>query len=217
MSSPAPTLSLSTAAAFPRAVLFPVFVVSGVSALIYQMVWQRMLLMIYGSNSESVAMVVAAFLMGLGIGSLAGGWISQREGLPLVLLFSAAELGVGVYGLFSVALFQWVGAVTTGVDATMTGMLAFALVFLPTLLMGATLPLLVAQQVRTTGDVGDSVSWLYFVNTLGAGIGAFFAALWLLRSAGLSGSVQVAAGLNVLVALLVLATWQWRRGRATNA
>ena len=44
---------------FPRAVLFPVFVISGISALIYQMVWQRMLLMIYGSNSESVAMVVA--------------------------------------------------------------------------------------------------------------------------------------------------------------
>ncbi len=210
--------AVAAAASFPRAVLFPVFVISGVSALIYQMVWQRLLLMIYGSNSESVAMVVAAFLMGLGIGSLLGGWISQHEKLPLVLFFSAAELGVGAYGLFSVSLFHWVGGITTGADALMTGVLAFALVFLPTLLMGATLPLLVAQQVRTTGDVGDSVSWLYFVNTLGAALGAFLAVLWLLRVTGLGGAVRVAAALNVLVALLVLVTWLVRRaGQGTEA
>lgn len=196
---------------FPRAVLFPVFVLSGISALIYQMVWQRMLLMIYGSNVESVAMVVAAFLMGLGIGSLIGGVASRSERLPLVLLFSAAELGIALYGLASVDLFHRVGGMTAGVGPVMTGVLAFALVFLPTLLMGATLPLLVAHQVRTCGDVGESVSWLYFVNTLGAALGAFLAALWLLRIFGLSGSVRAAASLNALVALVVFATWVSRR------
>src|SRR5688572_22327086 len=134
-------------ASFPRAVLFPVFVLSGISALIYQLVWQRMLLMIYGSNVESVAMVVAAFLMGLGIGSLLGGWLSENSRMPLVLCFSAAELGVGAYGLGSVDLFHWIGGMTGDVGPAMTGVLAFALVFLPTLLMGATLPLLVAHQV----------------------------------------------------------------------
>src|SRR6266852_4055883 len=49
-----------------------VFILSGVSALIYQLVWQRSLMLIYGSNVESVAMVVAAFMMGLGLGSIAG-------------------------------------------------------------------------------------------------------------------------------------------------
>ena len=57
---------------FPAAILHGVFVLSGLSALIYQLVWQRALLMIYGSNIESVAMVVASFLAGLGIGSLLG-------------------------------------------------------------------------------------------------------------------------------------------------
>lgn len=199
---------------FPRAVLFPVFVLSGVSALIYQLVWQRMLLMIYGSNVESVAMVVAAFLMGLGIGSLIGGHISQREHLPLVLFFSAAELGVGAYGLCSVTLFHWVGGMTSGAGSVMTGVLAFALVFIPTLLMGATLPLLVAHQVRACGSVGKSVSWLYFVNTLGAALGAFIAALWLLRTCGLSGSVKVAASLNAVVAVMVFVTWMIRRRKA---
>lgn len=199
---------------FPRSVLFPVFVLSGISALIYQIVWQRMLLMIYGSNVESVAMVVAAFLTGLGIGSLLGGWLSESTRLPLVLCFSAAELGVAIYGLGSVALFRWVGEMTDHAGPAMTGVLAFTLVFLPTLLMGATLPLLVAHQVRACGSVGESVSWLYFVNTLGAALGAFLAAFWLLRVAGLSGSVRVAASLNAVVAGVVLVVWMARRRTA---
>jgi predicted membrane-bound spermidine synthase len=202
---------MTTASSFPRAVLFPVFVLSGISALIYQLVWQRMLLMIYGSNVESVAMVVAAFLMGLGIGSLLGGWLSENRRIPLVLCFSVAELGVGVYGLGSVDLFQWVGGMTSDVGSAMTGVLAFALVFLPTLLMGATLPLLVAHQVKACGSVGESVSWLYFVNTLGAALGSFLAALWLLRICGLSGSVRVAASLNAVVAGVVFIVWLVRR------
>lgn len=201
-------------ASFPRSVLFPVFVVSGVSALIYQLVWQRMLLMIYGSNVESVAMVVAAFLMGLGLGSLLGGWISEKPGVPLVLCFSAAELLVAAYGLGSTALFHRVGGMTYHAGALATGIMAFALVFLPTLLMGATLPLLVAHQVRACGNVGESVSWLYFVNTLGAALGAFVAALFLLRVCGLAGSVRVAASLNALVAGVVIVVWIARRKKS---
>jgi spermidine synthase len=205
------------ASSFPRAVLFPVFVLSGISALIYQIVWQRMLLMIYGSNVESVAMVVSAFLMGLGIGSLLGGWLSEHEKLPLVLCFSAAELGIGAYGLVSVDLFHRIGSMTGTASPAMTGVLAFALVFLPTLLMGATLPLLVAHQVRVCGSVGESVSWLYFVNTLGAALGAFLAALFLLRLLGLGGSIRVAASLNALVAVIVFITWMARKGRGTTS
>ena len=78
---------------FPSALLHGVFILSGVSALIYQLVWQRALLMLYGSNSESVAMVVAAFLMGLGIGSLLGGWVTKWPGAPLGVMFGAAGPG----------------------------------------------------------------------------------------------------------------------------
>ncbi len=195
----------------PSLVLFAVFTVSGVSALLYQLVWQRALLTIYGSNVESVAMVVTAFMLGLGLGSLAGGQISHRGSLPLVLLFSLAELGIGLYGLFSLKLFHLVGDLTLGVGSLMTGLLAFALIFIPTLLMGATLPLLVAHQVRETGAVGRSVSWLYFVNTLGAGLGAFLAAFWFLGQFGQSGSVKLAALLNAVASLTILAVWISRK------
>ncbi len=186
-------------------VLHGVFILSGISALIYQLVWQRALLTIYGSNVESVAMVVAAFLAGLGIGSIAGGWISKFARAPLVLLFGLAELGVGAYGLISLKLFDAVGALTSAQSHGLTtGALVFLLVFLPTLLMGATLPLLVAHQVRDTAHVGESVSRLYFVNTLGAALGAYIAAHWLLGSFGMSGTTRIAACLNATAALVVL-------------
>lgn len=186
-------------------ILHGVFILSGISALIYQLVWQRALLTIYGSNVESVAMVVAAFLAGLGIGSIAGGWISKSTRAPLVLLFGLAELGVGAYGLISLKLFGAVGELTSvQAHGLTTGALVFLLVFLPTLLMGATLPLLVAHQVRDTAHVGQSVSRLYFVNTLGAALGAFVAAHWLLGSFGMSGTTRIAACLNAAAALIVL-------------
>ena len=142
----------------PSPVLFGVFVLSGLSALLYQMIWQRALLTLYGSNVESVAMVVSAFMVGLGLGSLAGGRLSRSPRVPLVFLFAAAELGIGVYGLISLQLFRWVGELTVRAGALQTGVLAFALVLCPTLLMGATLPLLVAHQVnsvRMVGKVGE--------------------------------------------------------------
>ena len=201
----------ASAPTVPRALLFFVFTISGISALIYQMIWQRALFTIYGCNVESVAMVVTAFMVGLGLGSLAGGWVSERSRLPLVLLFSLAEFGIGLYGLLSLRLFHWVGDLTLGAGALLTGALAFALIFLPTLLMGATLPLLVAQQVKETSAVGRSVSWLYFVNTLGAALGAFIAVFFCLGRFGESGSVRLAAVLNAAVATIILLVWMSRR------
>lgn len=196
---------------FPQPLLFGIFILSGISALIYQLVWQRSLLLIYGSNVESVAMVVAAFLCGLGVGSLVGGWLSERLRISLVVVFGLAELCIGGYGLLSLSMFELVGSWTVGVGTLMTGVLAFTLVFIPTMLMGSTLPLLLAHQVRHSGDVGLSVSGLYFVNTLGAAIGAFVAARWVLGTCGLSGSVRLAALLNLCAALSILGTAALRK------
>jgi len=193
-----PTLGLSTR------ILFIVFTMSGISALIYQLIWQRSLLMIYGSNIESVTMVVTAFMLGLGLGSLVGGMISKRQGAPLLLLFALIEISIGIYGALSLHLFDYVGKMTTGAGTLLTGLLAFALILIPTMLMGSTLPLLVAHYVNMTQNVGRSVSMLYFVNTLGAGIGAFVAAFILLGLLGLSGTTYVAVLLNLTAGGMIL-------------
>jgi len=188
----------------PPQILFIVFTLSGISALIYQLIWQRSLLMIYGSNIESVTMVVTAFMLGLGLGSLVGGIISKRPGAPLLLLFSLIEISIGIYGALSLHLFDYVGGMTTGAGTLLTGVIVFSLILIPTMLMGSTLPLLVAHYVNVSRNVGRSVSMLYFVNTLGAGIGAFVAAFILLGLLGLSGTTYVAVILNLTAGGMIL-------------
>src|SRR5512141_2836320 len=97
-----------------RAWIYAVFLMSGFAALLYQIVWQRALYAIYGINIESVTMVVTAFMLGLGLGSLAGGVVSKDPRRPALLLFSLVELGIGVFGSVSLSVFHAVGEVTLG-------------------------------------------------------------------------------------------------------
>ena len=181
------------------------FFCSGFPALIYQIVWQRALFGIYGVNIESVTIVVSAFMLGLGLGSLAGGALSKRSKAPLLKLFAAAELGTAAFGLVSLRIFHGVAEYTAGSPPLPTALLSFSLVVIPTVLMGATLPLLVEYMVRTTRNVGLAVGGLYFVNTLGSAVACFVAGSVLMRVCGQSGSVRVAAAINALVGVTVLA------------
>jgi len=181
------------------------FFCSGFPALIYQIVWQRALFAIYGVNIESVTIVVSAFMLGLGLGSLAGGAISKKGNAPLLKIFALAELGTAAFGLVSLRIFHGVAEYTAGSPPLRTALLSFSLVVIPTVLMGATLPLLVEHVVRTTRNVGLAVGGLYFVNTLGSAVACFVAGSVLMRVCGQSGSVRVAAAVNALVGTAVLA------------
>jgi predicted membrane-bound spermidine synthase len=185
--------------------IYLLFFLSGFPALIYQIVWQRTLFAIYGVNVESVTIVVSAFMLGLGLGSFAGGRITQNPRVPKLLLFGAVELGTAAYGLASLPLFHAVAKITAGAPPVQTGLLSFALVLIPTVLMGATLPLLVAHLVNLSGNVGRSVGVLYFVNTLGSAVACFVAAWFAMPYLGMAKSTVLAAALNVIVGLSVLA------------
>jgi len=185
--------------------LYPVFGVSGFAAILYQLVWQRALFRLLGTSSESVTLIVTAFMLGLGLGSLAGGWVSQKPGRPLALLFGLVELGIGAFGVISLPLFSWMAAATPEAAGLSIGLIAFVAVLAPTLLMGGTLPILVAFLVRRSGNVGRSVGMLYFVNTLGSALGSLAAAAWILGALGQSGSVLLAAALNLAASLSVIA------------
>src|SRR6201989_756955 len=86
------------------------FFFSGFPALIYQLTWQRELFRIFGVNSESVTIVVAAFMLGLGFGSLAGGWVSKHRTIGLLPLLASIELATAAFGLVSLGVFEHVGA-----------------------------------------------------------------------------------------------------------
>jgi predicted membrane-bound spermidine synthase len=199
--------------------IYLLFFLSGFPALIYQIVWQRTLFAIYGVNVESVTIVVSAFMLGLGLGSFAGGYLTRNPRVPRLLLFGAVELGTAAYGLASLPLFHAVANLTAGAPPFQTGLLSFALVLIPTVLMGATLPLLVAHLVNLSGNVGRSVGVLYFVNTLGSAVACFVAAWFAMPYLGMSRSVALAAALNVVVGLSVMAMhFLWKAApRATGA
>jgi len=79
--------------------IYLLFFLSGFPALIYQIVWQRTLFAIYGVNVESVTIVVSAFMLGLGIGSFAGVYLTRNPRVPRLLLFCAVEIGTAAYGI----------------------------------------------------------------------------------------------------------------------
>lgn len=196
-----------------RAVLETLFFFSGFPALMYQLVWQRALFRIFGVNIEAVTIVVTAFMLGLGLGSLAGGWLSRRRRMPLLPLLASIELTTGAFGLASLRLFDQVGDLTAGLPLGGTAAVTLGLVLVPTLLMGATLPVLVGYLARRSGNVGSSVGTLYYVNTLGAGAACLIAIIVFFPFFGMHGTVQTAAAMNGTVAVAALITYM--RGGAT--
>lgn len=178
-----------------------IFFLSGAAALLYQVVWQRALYTVYGVNIESVAVVVTAFLLGLGLGSLLGGALSRDPKRPLMRWFAAIELGLALFGAASLPLIHAVGRATLQLSAPATAACTFALVLLPTLGMGATLPLLVAHLVARSRNVGASVSVLYAVNTFGSAVASVLGAVVLIGSFGQHATTLIAAALNLSVSL----------------
>lgn len=198
----------------PVAQLYAIFFISGFAAILYQLIWQRALFTLYGTSSESVTVVVTVFMLGLGLGSLAGGALSHHPRLPLPVLFALAEVAIGAFGLASLPLFRWVGALTPAAAGMAVGLPAFALLLVPTLCMGATLPLLAAYAIARLQSVGLALGMLYFVNTLGSAAGCVVAAAFVFDALGQSGSVQLAAAANFAAAAWVLAAARRARSNA---
>jgi hypothetical protein len=118
-----------------------------------------------------------------------------------------------LFGASSLSLYAWAANGFAAISPVETAAFSFLAVALPTTLMGATLPLLVAHDVAVSGNVGRSVGGLYFANTAGASLGAFAAVGFLFASVGLSGTTHVAAALNALLAVDAGGLFWRSRGR----
>ena len=200
-----------------RATLFAVFAVTGFSALTLQVVWQRVMSLHAGVDLFSFTTVVAAFLAGLGLGSLLGGVLADRLGPRRSLLaFAASNAGIGVFAFFSLWLFY---DVYRSAVPHLQGTLAafafhFVLLIVPTTLMGLSLPLVSRGLVDRIDEAGPMVGRLYALNTLGAGVGAGISGWILIGNLGFVGVVRVAGTLNLLAALSIVTLWRIA-GRAT--
>ncbi|HTF35303.1 MAG TPA: fused MFS/spermidine synthase [Myxococcota bacterium] len=185
------------------------FLLSGFAALLYQTVWTREFAFVFGTSELAVATVLAAYMAGLAGGAAVAGRLAHRVRRP-VLAYGLLELGialsalavplaVGASTLFYVALFGGKDAPPASggaAQAVYCLVSSFAILFVPTALMGATLPMLARHAVRHEREIGARIGLLYATNTLGAVAGTLVAAFALLPRLGQQRTVLVGAALN---------------------
>jgi len=184
----------------PLALALAVFFASGFAALLYQVIWQRMLALFSGGDVFSVTIIVAAFMAGLGCGNLAGGHLADRVSRSRCLaFFAAAETAIGLFALASRWIFYDVlygrfGAVDLPGPALAA--VLFAAVLWPTFFMGISLPLLARGLSTGLASAARTVASLYGFNTLGAAIGALLTTWFLLRHFPMEQCLWIGAALN---------------------
>jgi spermidine synthase len=189
------------------------FFLSGAAGLIYQVAWGKALGLIFGHTAYAVATVLAVFMGGLAAGSaLLGRW-SERRSRPLAL-YGWLEIGTAVTGAVSLlglmavrtayfAAYPYVAA-HDSILLLLRFVGAALVLFLPTFLMGGTLPILVRAVTRNSAELGKRLARLYWVNTAGAVAGTMAAGFLLLPTVGLHRTLEVAVALNILAAVLAL-------------
>jgi spermidine synthase len=192
------------------AIVLLMFFLSGLAALVYQIVWAKQLALVFGVTIYASSAVVTAFMAGLALGSLYIGRIADRWERPL-LLFALLEAGIGIFG----ACFPLLAKAATPVYVAFYGpfggnhyvmslvrfALSFLMLFFPTALMGGTLPVLSRAYVRHQKRLGGEVAGLYSINNFGAFIGCVLAGYVFLEFLGQAETLYLAAGVNLLVAV----------------
>lgn len=198
--------------------VYLLFFLSGLAGLIYEVIWGRWLVLVFGSTTNSLVATISAYLGGLALGSLIAGVVVDRLS-PKVLIkgYALLELGVGITSLSTLWLFQIVkllyalssdGSSVTPALLVTKFFLTSLVILIPTTLMGATLPFLVRFLQVTRDHLAEiSLSRLYAINTLGGVAGVLLAGFILLELVGIHGSLFTAVTLNFVVFLLA---WQIR-------
>ncbi len=202
----------------PAGILHVLFFLSGTAGLVYEVVWTRWLTGLLGSASAATAIVLAVFMAGLGLGSWLSARVADRTARP-IRLYAFLELAVVALVLlpvwevgWSAVLFgklaQWCGPVSPVLDLARFALAAIA-IGPPTILMGASLPLVVRALASSPDSLGRRTATAYAANSLGGVVGTLLAGFMLIEMIGLRGTCLTAGGLGALAGLLAL--WLDRR------
>lgn len=189
------------------------FFLSGFSGLLYEVLWLRMLILIFGSTTLAVSTVLTSFMGGLALGSFLFGRIMDRQKRPL-LFYGLLEGVIGLYALMVPWLFTllipayrviWAQFHPNFYGFTLMQFLLVSVVLVvPTTCMGATLPILSKWAVQREKTLGVTIGRLYALNTFGAVLGTALSGFFLLPLLGVQKTLGVAVAVNLLVALSIL-------------
>lgn len=193
--------------------LVGIFFFSGLAGLVYEVVYAKALGVTFGGTALAANTVLMTYMGGMALGAWLGGWLAERSKRPLYL-YAVFEAAIGLYAVITPFLFSGIQslyvalALDTPPDAPALTALRMALgaivLGVPTVLMGATLPL-VFQCLRSLGiPTGRAIAPLYGANVLGAAVGALLGGYAILPAAGRDGGTLLAAVISLLVALYVI-------------
>jgi spermidine synthase len=186
------------------------FFLSGLSGILFEVLWTRIFTYLLGSTVYSVTAVITAFLLGLALGTYLFGRIADRHARPL-RIFGLLELGVALSGIVAIYAFQSTESLyvalyawsSQAITKWLVFLLAFVFVSLSATLIGGTLPVLVRYVVNRDEGLKEALSQLYSVNTLGAAVGAMLVLL-MVWGVGYETSYHLALALNAVTGLAAL-------------
>ena len=181
-------------------------VLSGIASLTYQVTWVRLLGLSMGSTSAAISTVLAAFFLGMALGSYGAHRITRQHTQnlkPYILL----ELLIGLTGLALLPVLLHLDSLlalfpAVGMALSFKFLVALILLSVPTLCMGATFPVMASILIRRQDEIGLRMSQLYSLNTAGAVAGAALSGFVFIPNWGLDGAIYIAFALNMTIVLI---------------
>ncbi len=196
-----------------RSIMLVTFFLSGVCALIYEVIWTRLLGQVFGVSAFAVSTVLAAYMAGLALGSFYFGRLVDRSRKP-ARIYGWLEAGIGLFALLVPVLFSLTEDVYVYIFREFSPpgyllnvirfMLSFLVLIVPATLMGGTLPVVSRMFARKSEKIGADTGRLYSINALGAVIGCFLAGFFLIRVIGVNGCIWLAAAVNLIIGIVFL-------------
>ncbi len=195
------------------ALVFLIFILSGAAGLIYEVVWARQLVLVFGNTTQAVSAILTGFFGGMAIGSVVGGRVADRVRSPL-RLYGVLEIALAVVVIATPLTFRLIHEVYRGAygaleaSPQLLALTRFGLSLLAlgpaTVLMGATLPTL-TRHLSAGGDhLSRAFGRLYAANTFGAILGTLLSGLVLIELLGLTGALLVGAACSAVAGIVAL-------------
>jgi len=195
---------------FTKFAIYILFFLSGITGLVYEVTWTRMLTTVFGSTTYAISSVLTAFMGGLAIGSyVIGRYIENKKNQ--ILIYAFLEAGIGLTAFLLPVVFSALDSLYPIIYEHTTShvwflvfskvVLSLLVLFVPTFLMGGTLPVLCKLFIKSPKESGRQVAILYAINTIGAAIGSFITGFFLIEFLGISKTIQVVAIINFILAI----------------
>src|SRR6187455_2098640 len=207
--------------------LYAIFFLSGATGLVYEVIWVRLTGLVFGNTSHAIAVVLGAFMAGLALGSWKLGRYADR--VPSALkLYGMLEIGIGVTAALVPFVFRSLHSVYWALTPSIVGipggsilmrfLTSFAVLLVPTFLMGGTLPVLAKFFTQTAREVQQKVGLLYALNTFGAAFGTLVAALFFIPRLGNIRTTLFIALLNIGIGLFaIILNNRWSKAASAEA